>query len=86
MDYVPDAGSFLRALRPLVRASAAISFPSKHFLRTPLRKFRYYLRKCPLFFYDEPQIRRLCTAAGFVETDVYKIPGAGMDYHVCLRS
>ena len=37
MDYVRDAEG-LCSLRPLVRQSAAVSFPSKHWLRTPLRK------------------------------------------------
>jgi 2-polyprenyl-3-methyl-5-hydroxy-6-metoxy-1,4-benzoquinol methylase len=85
MDYV-DAGSFLRELRPLVRQSAVLTFPSKHWFRTPFRKFRYWLRRCPVTFYDAPQIEQLCSAAGFAQTDIYKIPGAGMDYHVCVRN
>ncbi len=68
-----------------MRQSAAVSFPSRHFLRTPLRKLRYRLRNCPVYFYDEPQIRRLGAEAGFSRVDVYKIPGAGMDYHAGLR-
>jgi 2-polyprenyl-3-methyl-5-hydroxy-6-metoxy-1,4-benzoquinol methylase len=85
MDYVKDAGHFLCSLRPLVRASAAVSFPSKHWFRTPLRKVRYALRRCPLYFYDDPKIRTLAQKAGFGSVDVYKIPGAGMDFHVILR-
>ena len=60
MDYVRHAETFLGNLRPLVRQSAAISFPSRHFFRTPIRKLRYYLRNCPVFFYDESQIHQLC--------------------------
>lgn len=85
MDYVQDAEAFVRALRPLVRESAAVSFPGKHWLRTPLREFRYALRKCPIYFYDEPQILALCRRAGFAQVAVYKIPGAGLDFHVGLR-
>jgi cyclopropane fatty-acyl-phospholipid synthase-like methyltransferase len=85
MDYVKDAEEFLRALRPLVRVSAAVSFPSKHWFRTPLRKYRYALRHCPVYFYDELQIRSLCRYAGFGQVDVYKIPGAGIGYQVSLR-
>ena len=69
MDYVADPAAFLCGLRPLVRRSAAISFPSTHFLRTPLRKWRYWLRNCPVYFYEEAQIRRLCQEAGFEETE-----------------
>jgi SAM-dependent methyltransferase len=84
MDYVADAAAFLAALRPLVGTAAAISFPSKHWLRTPFRRIRYKLRNCPVYFYDEPQIRELCRGAGFSGIEVFKIPGAGMDYHICL--
>ena len=85
MDYVKDAEEFMRALRPLVLESAAVAFTSKHWFRTPLRKFRYALRRCPVYFYDEPQVRTICRRAGFGQVDVYKIPGAGMNFHVGLR-
>lgn len=84
MDYVAHAGPFLAALRPLVKVSAVISFPSTHWFRTPLRKVRYRLRRCPVYFYAEGKIQQLCSDAGFSEIKIYKIPGAGMDYHVCL--
>jgi len=85
MDYVADPVSFLRGLRELISGTAAVSFPSTHWLRTPLRKVRYRLRNCPVYFYDEPLIRSLGTQASFSTTDVVKIPGAGMDYHVCFK-
>ena len=85
MDYVADAGVFLAALKPLVKLSAAVSFPSKHWFRTPFRRFRYRLRRCPVYFYDETNIKQLCSAAGFGTMEIRKIPGAGMDYHVCLK-
>lgn len=85
MDYVADAGTFLKALRSLVKTSAAVSFPSRHWFRTPLRKFRYKLRRCPVYFYPETLIREMCSATGFGEVRLHKIPGAGMDHHVCLR-
>ena len=84
LDYVEDAGPFLTVLLPLIRVSAVISFPSIHWFRTPLRKVRYWLRQCPVYFYTEDKIRHLCSDAGFKEISIYKIPGAGMDYHVCL--
>jgi 2-polyprenyl-3-methyl-5-hydroxy-6-metoxy-1,4-benzoquinol methylase len=85
LDYVADPQAFLDALRPLVRQRAAVSFPSRHWLRTPLRKARYYMRNCPVYFYDETTIRTLGRAAGFRKVDVRKIHGAGLDYHVCLE-
>ena len=85
MDYVADAQAFLNALRPLVTRLAVVSFPSEHWFRTPFRKMRYRLRDCPVYFYDEARIRTLCSNAGFTDIRIRKIPGAGMDFHVCLR-
>jgi len=85
MDYVEDVGAFLAAVKPVTRTAVAISFPSTHWFRMPLRRIRYRLRRCPLYFYEEADIRRLGSAAGFTEVEVRKIPGAGMDYHVCLK-
>jgi cyclopropane fatty-acyl-phospholipid synthase-like methyltransferase len=85
MDYIEDPVPFLAALKPLVTRSAAVSFSSTHWARTPFRKFRYDLRRCPVFFYQEAQIRNISRAAGFRDVQVVKIPGAGMDYHVCLK-
>jgi len=85
MDYVADARRFLVALRPLVNLSAVVSFPSKHWFRTPFRRFRYRLRRCPVYFYDEADIKQLASAADFKGLKIQKIPGAGMDYHVCLK-
>jgi ubiquinone/menaquinone biosynthesis C-methylase UbiE len=85
MDYVEDAQAFLAGLRTLVKVSAVVSFPSRHWLRTPLRTLRYRLRRCPVFFYTESLIGRLCSDAGFSEVTIRKIPGAGMDYHVWFR-
>lgn len=85
MDYVADPQTFLTALKPLVKQLAVLSFPSQHWFRTPFRKIRYRLRRCPVYFYDEARITSLCSVAGFNHVEIKKIPGAGMDYHVCLR-
>jgi SAM-dependent methyltransferase len=85
LDYVADPVAFFKALRGILTGSAAVSFPSKHWLRTPIRKVRYRLRNCPVYFYSEPAIRSIGQQSGFGIVDIIKIPGAGMDYHVCLK-
>lgn len=85
LDYIEDATAFLRALREIVVGKAVISFPSKHWFRTPIRKVRYRLRQCPVWFYNDDDIRRFATAAGWTQIDIRKIAGAGMDYHVLLE-
>lgn len=85
MDYVADPQTFLTALKPLVKQLPVLSFPSQHWFRTPFRKVRYRLRQCPVYFYDDARIRQMCSVAGFTDIRIQKIPGAGMDFHVCLR-
>jgi predicted TPR repeat methyltransferase len=85
MDYVAEPAPFLRALKDSVTGGAVLSFPSRHWFRTPVRAVRYKLRNCPLFFYDEAYIRQLLTTAGFTKIDVIKLPGAGMDYVAWAR-
>ena len=86
MDYVEDSVSFLRALRSAVDVGAAVSFPSVHWFRSPLRRFRYRLRACPLFLYREADIHRLMRSSGIQLYEVHKIQGAGMDFVVWIRA
>ena len=83
MDYIANPTSFLKSLAERVSDIAVLSFPSKHWFRTPFRKLRYKLKKCPVYFYDESQIKKLMLTAGFKKVYVTKIPGAGMDYFTC---
>ena len=84
MDYVSDPLAFLTALARQVRICGVLSFPSKHWFRTPLRKFRYWLKHCPVYFYEPAQLERLAKKAGFTRANIVKLPGAGMDYFVTL--
>jgi cyclopropane fatty-acyl-phospholipid synthase-like methyltransferase len=85
LDYVEDSTAFLRALREIVTDAAVISFSSKHWFRTPIRKIRYRLRNCPVWFYSQAEIRKSASDAGWRTIDIRKIAGAGMDYHVYLK-
>lgn len=80
MDYVPDPERFLRGLLECTEGTAVVSFPSRHWFRTPFRKVRYRVKRCPVWFYDKARIESLLRSAGFSDIAVAKIPGAGMDY------
>jgi len=79
-DYVNDAATVLAKMRASCHRSVIASFPSRHWFRTPLRRIRYRLKKCPVYFYGAEQITQLGRDAGFARTDLTKVPGAGMDY------
>lgn len=88
MDYVEDASGFVRSLHEIVTGRAAVSFPSTHWFRTPFRQVRYKARRCPVYFYTPAKIHSIMEAAG-VGAQAYrieKIPGAGMDFVVCLKT
>jgi len=84
MDYVADPSSFLRGLRSVITRRAVLSFPSTHWFRTPIRRVRYRWNRCPVYFYTRTQIEKLAQELDATEYSLTKIPGAGMDYVLCL--
>ena len=84
MDYIPDPLSFLQELAKVVECKSVLSFPCNHWFRTPLRKFRYWLKRCPVYFYEPQQIEEIAKSAGFSRVEIRKMPHAGMDYFVTL--
>ncbi len=84
LDYVADPPAMLRKMREVANTSAVVSFPSISAWRTPIRKARYRIKQCPVYFYDRPGIEDLTEKAGFAGSETTKIPGAGMDYVVAF--
>jgi SAM-dependent methyltransferase len=81
-DYVRDPLLVLARMRGLATHSVVASFPSISWYRTPIRKVRYFFKRCPVYFYQRSGIEQLGKAAGFARTDIRKIEGAGQDYFV----
>src|SRR5207245_3284014 len=79
-DYVKDPIPVLKRMKELATHSVIASFPSISIYRTPIRKVRYYFKKCPVYFYRRHQILSCAREVGFSRCDVKKIRGAGMDY------
>ncbi len=79
-DYIQDPVPVLQKMRRLTRHSVVATFPSISFYRTPIRRVRYFFKRCPVYFYTREQILSLSLASGFAEVEVQKIKGSGMDY------
>ncbi|MGB5105944.1 MAG: class I SAM-dependent methyltransferase [Candidatus Zixiibacteriota bacterium] len=79
-DYIAEPVPRLAKLRGLCNESVIASFPSISFYRTPLRKVRYAIKRCPVYFYRVEEIKQLARESGFSDCEVTKIKGAGMDY------
>jgi SAM-dependent methyltransferase len=79
-DYQVSPLAVLRKIRDLTTGSLIASFPSRHWLRMPIRRLRYRWKRCPVYFYRREEIADLGLRAGFARTEIFKIPGAGMDF------
>jgi SAM-dependent methyltransferase len=83
MDYISDPVSFLRQTRSLITQFVILSFPGRHWLREPLRRYRYrLLGRCELYNYDEPTIRAACKEAGFRSVNIQRLNHSGICYIV----
>jgi ubiquinone/menaquinone biosynthesis C-methylase UbiE len=82
-DYVDQPGVFLEKMRAVTKEWLILSFPSQSLLRTPIRKFRYWWKDCPVYFYDRSTIGNLVQGMG--QARVTKIPGQGMDFFVAIQ-
>ena len=81
-DYINDPIPILKKMKKLTNHSIIASFPSISIYRTPIRKIRYYFKRCPVYFYNRDKIISFCSKAGFAKNEIVKIKGAGMDYFV----
>lgn len=82
-DYVAEPRPFLEKMRFLCNEWMIMSFPSRSPIRTPIRKVRYWFKRCPVYFYDRGTIETLVNGIG--QYRIFKIPGQGMDYFVSIR-
>lgn len=64
-DYIHDPMPALRRMGELANNKVIASFPGVSLLRAPLRKLRYALRGCPVYFYSRNRVANIFQAAGF---------------------
>lgn len=83
-DYIKDPVPILKKMKTLSNHSVIASFPSISIYRTPIRKIRYYFKRCPVYFYTHNKIASFCSKAGFSNNEIIKIKGSGMDYFVAF--
>lgn len=71
-DYLRDPAPFLRKMRRSARKLVFFSVPSPTLVRSPLRKVRYALRRCPVHFYRRRRVESLLREAGFECFDIHR--------------
>jgi SAM-dependent methyltransferase len=73
VEYVRDAEAFVGRMMQASRRLVAFSVPVRWHWLTPQRRFRYRLRNCPLYFYDEASISRLLRSLGAEQFEILKL-------------
>jgi ubiquinone/menaquinone biosynthesis C-methylase UbiE len=76
-DYLESPISFLKKMKAQTRGRVIASFPGQSFVRAPLRKWRYSLRNCPLFFYTQSELEELFRSVGFSEVKIIPYASSG---------
>jgi SAM-dependent methyltransferase len=77
-DYVRDPVTALRRMAELSRQKVIASFPARSPLRAPLRKLRYALRRCPVYFYSRRQLETALLAAGLPNYKIVPYASSGL--------
>jgi SAM-dependent methyltransferase len=79
-DYVAQPRVFLSRMVELARGTVIASFPGRSRLRMRLRRIRYRLRNCPVFFYTEPELHQIVGEAGLSDYRLAFIPHSGTGF------
>ena len=80
IDYIDDAPSFI-AMMTDIAENVIVSFPKPSLLRMPLRKIRYWLRKCPVHFFWRNEIITMYKDAGLNKVDIKPLGFCGYWVH-----
>lgn len=80
LDYIDDAPGFIRMMADVADEVIA-SFPTPTPVRMPLRKLRYSMRNCPVYFYWRGEIEDMYRAAGLTRLDVRRLGFGGYWVH-----
>ena len=76
-DYVADPVRVLKRMAELANDKVVASFPGVSPVRAPLRKMRYALRGCPVYFYTGTKLRQICHEAGLSNFRIEKLASSG---------
>jgi ubiquinone/menaquinone biosynthesis C-methylase UbiE len=80
LDYVDDAPGFIKMMADVADEVIA-SFPTPTPVRMPLRKLRYSIRNCPVYFYWRGEIEDMYRAAGLNNLDTRRLGFGGYWVH-----
>ncbi len=74
-DYIREPHLLLRRMSDLANSRVAASFPGWSLLRAPVRKARYWLRDCPVYFSSRNKLDQICVNAGLEDRRLIPLSG-----------
>jgi 2-polyprenyl-3-methyl-5-hydroxy-6-metoxy-1,4-benzoquinol methylase len=84
-DYLQDAEAWVRKMAATSRGKFMASFPKWDLVRAPLRRWRYKLRDCPVYYYTHERTEQILRNCGLNQFVLKDIPGRGQDWFVCAE-
>lgn len=81
-DYLSNPVIFLRQMATKLAPGGRLfaSFPGHSRIREPIRKMRYGLRNCPVYFYSDTALRAIVDEAELVDYQLIFMPSSGTGY------
>ena len=76
-DYIAEPVAVLAKMASLATKKVIASFPGTSLVRAPLRKVRYAMRGCPVYFYTEADLKRIFTQAGMPHAKIMPYASSG---------
>ena len=87
MDYVSDPVELISKMQNITTEKLIMTFPSKSTYRMAIRKTRYWLKGCPLFFYEREDIKHILKESKIQDFTIKKLSGCDNsgDFYVIVR-
>lgn len=73
-DYLADPRPLLRQMKELTQGKVIGSFPRKSFIRQTQRTIRYGLKNCPVYFFNEQDLKEASKDAGLKDVKLVPYP------------
>jgi len=74
-DYIEDPRDILRRMAQLADEIVIASFPRWSPVRAPLRKLRYWMRDCPVHFFNQKRLQQISRDAGLRDCEFLPLSG-----------
>ncbi len=82
-DYLAEPEPWVQRMMAASRGKWMASFPKWDLIRAPIRRWRYKLRNCPVYYYTYERTEEILRNCGLTKYVIKDIPGRGQDWFVC---